>query len=185
METAAGLVAMDTAAPPGGRRHALLAVIGEIGTEPERGALRGALERGEERGQGGGAGARRARSLPLRAAALRVCRVVRAAAWDEAELPVPSPPCGTSVSPQGFIPLLPEGRRTRPVGGGCGKDRGAVGTGGQRPRQKPWGPVGARVEGEAGRGSDPRRSAEPVSAASGGIRCFFSPDHCFVCISDM
>ncbi|RMB94128.1 hypothetical protein DUI87_28933 [Hirundo rustica rustica] len=37
---------MDTAAPPGGRRHALLAVIGEIGTEPERGALRGALERG-------------------------------------------------------------------------------------------------------------------------------------------
>ncbi|XP_068881798.1 electromotor neuron-associated protein 1-like isoform X3 [Aphelocoma coerulescens] len=46
METAAGPVAMDTAAPPGGRRHALLAVIGEIGTEPERGALRGALERG-------------------------------------------------------------------------------------------------------------------------------------------
>ncbi|XP_068881796.1 electromotor neuron-associated protein 1-like isoform X2 [Aphelocoma coerulescens] len=45
METAAGPVAMDTAAPPGGRRHALLAVIGEIGTEPERGALRGALER--------------------------------------------------------------------------------------------------------------------------------------------
>ncbi|XP_062357343.1 microtubule-associated protein 1A [Cinclus cinclus] len=46
METAVGPVAMDTAAPPGGRRHALLAVIGEIGTEPERGALRGALERG-------------------------------------------------------------------------------------------------------------------------------------------
>ncbi|OWK52041.1 Microtubule-associated protein 1A [Lonchura striata] len=46
METAAGPVAMDAAAPPGGGRHALLAVIGEIGTEPERGALRGALERG-------------------------------------------------------------------------------------------------------------------------------------------
>ncbi|XP_030811541.1 microtubule-associated protein 1A isoform X1 [Camarhynchus parvulus] len=46
METAAGLVAMVTEAPPGGGRHALLAVIGEIGTEPERGALRGALERG-------------------------------------------------------------------------------------------------------------------------------------------
>ncbi|XP_039578690.1 microtubule-associated protein 1A isoform X1 [Passer montanus] len=46
METAAGPVAMATAAPPGGGRHALLAVIGEIGTEPERGALRGALERG-------------------------------------------------------------------------------------------------------------------------------------------
>ncbi|XP_053844416.1 microtubule-associated protein 1S-like isoform X3 [Vidua macroura] len=46
METAAGPVAMDTAAPPGDGRHALLAVIGEIGTEPERGALRGALERG-------------------------------------------------------------------------------------------------------------------------------------------
>ncbi|XP_053811187.1 uncharacterized protein LOC128794915 isoform X1 [Vidua chalybeata] len=46
METPAGPVAMDTAAPPGGGRHALLAVIGEIGTEPERGALRGALERG-------------------------------------------------------------------------------------------------------------------------------------------
>ncbi|XP_064525498.1 microtubule-associated protein 1A isoform X3 [Pseudopipra pipra] len=47
METAAGPVSMDTAARlPGGRRHALLAVIGEIGTEPERGALRGALERG-------------------------------------------------------------------------------------------------------------------------------------------
>lgn len=50
---------METAAPwlPGGprgreaRRHALLAVIGEVGTEPERGALRGALERGEERGR--------------------------------------------------------------------------------------------------------------------------------------
>ncbi|OXB77567.1 UNVERIFIED_CONTAM: hypothetical protein H355_002876 [Colinus virginianus] len=45
---------METAAPwlPGGprcreaRRHALLVVIGEVGTEPERGALRGALERG-------------------------------------------------------------------------------------------------------------------------------------------
>ncbi|XP_056203052.1 microtubule-associated protein 1A isoform X1 [Falco biarmicus] len=54
METTAGPVAMETAAPwlPGGRRrreprrHALLVVIGEIGTEPERGALRGALERG-------------------------------------------------------------------------------------------------------------------------------------------
>nr|XP_027322227.2 microtubule-associated protein 1A isoform X1 [Anas platyrhynchos] len=54
METTAGPVAMETAAPwlPGGprgreaRRHALLAVIGEVGTEPERGALRGALERG-------------------------------------------------------------------------------------------------------------------------------------------
>ncbi|XP_033921865.1 electromotor neuron-associated protein 1-like [Melopsittacus undulatus] len=53
METAARPVAMETAAPwlPGGRRreprrHALLVVIGEIGTEPERGALRGALERG-------------------------------------------------------------------------------------------------------------------------------------------
>lgn len=55
METVAGPVAMETAAPwlPGGRRreprrHALLVVIGEIGTEPERGALRGALERGEQ-----------------------------------------------------------------------------------------------------------------------------------------
>ncbi|PKU40693.1 microtubule-associated protein 1a [Limosa lapponica baueri] len=44
---------METAAPgPAGgrcrepRRHALLAVIGEVGTEPERGALRAALERG-------------------------------------------------------------------------------------------------------------------------------------------
>ncbi|XP_054025268.1 microtubule-associated protein 1A isoform X1 [Dryobates pubescens] len=53
METTAEPVAMETAAPwlPGGRRrelrrHALLVVIGEIGTEPERGALRGALERG-------------------------------------------------------------------------------------------------------------------------------------------
>ncbi|XP_074456641.1 microtubule-associated protein 1A isoform X1 [Larus michahellis] len=53
METAAGPVAMETAAPgPAGarrrepRRHALLAVIGEVGTEPERGALRAALERG-------------------------------------------------------------------------------------------------------------------------------------------
>ncbi|XP_031443861.1 electromotor neuron-associated protein 1-like [Phasianus colchicus] len=54
METTAGPVAMETAAPwlPGGprrreaRRHALLVVIGEVGTEPERGALRGALERG-------------------------------------------------------------------------------------------------------------------------------------------
>ncbi|XP_074773809.1 microtubule-associated protein 1A isoform X1 [Athene noctua] len=46
METAAGPVAMETAAPrpPGG--HALLVVIGAIATEPERGALRGALERG-------------------------------------------------------------------------------------------------------------------------------------------
>lgn len=191
METAAGPVAMDTAAPPGGQRHALLAVIGEIGTEPERGALRCALERGEERGRGGESGARRTRSLPLRAAGLRACRVVRAAAWDEAELPVPSPPCGTSVSPQGFIPLLLEGRRTRPVGGGCGKDRGAVGTGGAEAEAEAVGrgrgPGGGRgrVEGEAGRGSDSRRSAEPVSAASGGIRCFFSPDHCFICISDM
>ncbi|KAK2524458.1 hypothetical protein Q9233_009387 [Columba guinea] len=52
METTAGPVAMETAAPwlPGGRReprrHALLVVIGEVGTEPERGAVRGALERG-------------------------------------------------------------------------------------------------------------------------------------------
>ncbi|KAM9270365.1 microtubule-associated protein 1A [Cariama cristata] len=54
METTTGPVAMETAAPwlPGGRRrreprrHALLVVIGEIGTEPERGALRAALERG-------------------------------------------------------------------------------------------------------------------------------------------
>ncbi|KAM6302934.1 microtubule-associated protein 1A [Podargus strigoides] len=54
METAAGPVAMETAAPwlpverrrPEPRRHALLVVIGAIGTEPERGALRGALERG-------------------------------------------------------------------------------------------------------------------------------------------
>ncbi|GAB0194346.1 microtubule-associated protein 1A [Grus japonensis] len=54
METTAGPVAMETAVPwlPGGRRrreprrHALLVVIGEIGTEPERGALRSALERG-------------------------------------------------------------------------------------------------------------------------------------------
>lgn len=57
METTAGPVAMETVVPwlPGGprrreaRRHALLVVIGEVGTEPERGALRGALERGEER----------------------------------------------------------------------------------------------------------------------------------------
>uniref|UniRef100_A0A8C0GA94 Microtubule associated protein 1A n=1 Tax=Chelonoidis abingdonii TaxID=106734 RepID=A0A8C0GA94_CHEAB len=54
MEIIAGAVAVDTAAPglSGGRRgwelrrHALLIVIGEIGTEAERGALRGALERG-------------------------------------------------------------------------------------------------------------------------------------------
>ncbi|XP_030433142.1 microtubule-associated protein 1A isoform X1 [Gopherus evgoodei] len=54
MEIIDGAVAMDTAAPglSGGRRgwelrrHALLIVIGEIGTEAERGALRGALERG-------------------------------------------------------------------------------------------------------------------------------------------
>ncbi|TFK04312.1 Electromotor neuron-associated protein 1 [Platysternon megacephalum] len=54
MEIIGGAVAMDTAAPglSGGRRgwelrrHALLIVIGEIGTEAERGALRGALERG-------------------------------------------------------------------------------------------------------------------------------------------
>ncbi|KAM6119274.1 LOW QUALITY PROTEIN: microtubule-associated protein 1A [Pterocles gutturalis] len=48
METAAGPVAMETAAPgpPGGREHALLAVIGAVGTEPERAALRAALERG-------------------------------------------------------------------------------------------------------------------------------------------
>ncbi|XP_064311969.1 microtubule-associated protein 1A isoform X1 [Phalacrocorax carbo] len=54
METAAGPVSMATAEawPPGGRRrrepwrHALLVVIGEIGTEPEREALRVALERG-------------------------------------------------------------------------------------------------------------------------------------------
>ncbi|XP_075773095.1 microtubule-associated protein 1A isoform X2 [Pelodiscus sinensis] len=50
METPDGKVAMATAA--GGRRgwalrrHALLIVIGEVGTEAERGALRGALERG-------------------------------------------------------------------------------------------------------------------------------------------
>ncbi|KAM6308739.1 microtubule-associated protein 1A [Aegotheles albertisi] len=54
METTARPVAMETAAPwlPGARRcreprrHALLVVIGEVGTEPERGALRGVLERG-------------------------------------------------------------------------------------------------------------------------------------------
>ncbi|KAM9374982.1 microtubule-associated protein 1A [Phaethornis superciliosus] len=54
METTSRPVAMETAAPwlPGARRgrearrHALLVVIGEIGTEPERGAVRGALERG-------------------------------------------------------------------------------------------------------------------------------------------
>lgn len=164
METAAGPVAMDTAAPPGGRRHALLAVIGEIGTEPERGALRGALERGEERGRGRASGATRTRSLPLSAVGLRACRVVPAAAWDEAELPVPSPPCGIAVSPQGFIPLLPEGRRRRPAGGGCGEGRDAAGTAGRRARPR-----------GAGRGSSPRRSAGPVSAASGGIQFFFSP----------
>ncbi|XP_067411490.1 microtubule-associated protein 1B-like [Emydura macquarii macquarii] len=54
MEIPDGAVAMDTVALglSGGRRgweprrHALLIVIGEIGTEAERGALRGALERG-------------------------------------------------------------------------------------------------------------------------------------------
>ncbi|CAM5087685.1 unnamed protein product [Natator depressus] len=54
MEIIDRAVAMDTAAPglSGGRRgwglrrHALLIVIGEIGTEAERAALRGALERG-------------------------------------------------------------------------------------------------------------------------------------------
>lgn len=175
METAAGPVAMVTAAPPGGGRHALLAVIGEIGTEPERGALRGALERGEHCGRG-----RAGAVLPApRAAELRACRVVfcrrpgRGGAAGAlpalrhcrlAEGLRPAPPGGTAAEARGR--WLREGSRR------C-RDRGA------EAEAEAVGPGGARAEGEAGRGSEPRRSAGPVSAASHCIPVFFSPDHCF------
>lgn len=161
METTAGPVAMETAAPwlPGGRRrreprrHALLVVIGEIGTEPERGALRGALERGEERGRGGGpqgvGGGGPRRRVPRGCESARAGRVVPAAARPEAELPVPAPPCGTAA---GLRP--PPSRRH----GGAGRAVAAAeGRAGALP-----GPLGGR------RG---RRGRRPLASASRGRGC--------------
>lgn len=130
METAAGPVAMETVAPwaPGGRRrweprrHALLAVIGEIGTEPERGALRAALERGEERDRGR---ARPGPRAPWGCGPAR--RLVSAVARPEAELPVPATPCGTAAPQQ-----APRGTVVRAVavaGEGPGRAEG--------PREQP------------------------------------------------
>lgn len=129
METAAGPVAMETVAPwaPGGRRrweprrHALLAVIGEIGTEPERGALRAALERGEERGRG--------RARPPSAAGLRAR----------------PPPCPRRRPARGGAAGARHALRHRGPAAGSPRDSGAGG-GGRRGGEGPGRAEGPREQ---------------------------------------